>query len=661
MLKPAEMAELRLITPQEKRDAVVRSLHELGKVQLESVNEKLISELDLEGESTPSELGEISSLTMEINRILDIFEKPPQPASSQLEQVKGLWNNFFKAEKPEKKDIEIQSKEEALELGEKIIEETGSKVKELDEKLEDSTEKISELENQIKGLKLLENFDFSSLKILKSSEFTYADAGTIPKENLEELHTNLKEKIGETLFLLDRKINEDEKVICVWTLSEDEEKTKEILSYHNFDSLNLPRLRGETKDVRKKLEEKLQEKMAEKEKYFQEIEKLEEKHKKDLLAVREALNIEKERGEATKNFSQTETATIIQGWVPKDKISEVEKTASEASGGMCHVKTFNPGNPEDDPPTLLQNPPILEKFEVLTELFGVPGEGEIDPTPLLAFTYVLFFGIMLTDIAYGAIVFIISLGLLQGIGKTNESIKNFAVILALGSLAAIVTGIITGSFFGNLSMYFGIGKLGLYDPIHNPMPLLLLSVFVGIAHEYLGVAIGFWEKIQLDNWKDAIGDGLSWLLLIPGSIILITNAFGWIHFGFPVVLIGGVLTAAAFIMILFTQGPLGIMDVFSMLGNVMSYTRILALALVTSALALTFNKITGMVWGIPVIGIALGVLLFVGTQLLSLIVNAISSFVHSLRLHYVEFFDKFYRGEGTKFKPFRVKRTHLRG
>ncbi len=662
MFRPAEMKELRAIVPLERRDEVVRSLHEKGSVQIESVDEELTEEFELEEETTPPKFGEISSLMMDIDRDLDVLDRPPSPTSSPVDMIKDMWNTLLNPpEEEEPLEISISSREEALQKGEEIRKKIGEEIRDLDEELESIENSISTLREDIRNLKIIEKLKLENLENLKLYKYTFSTVGTFPSNSLSELEIELKESVGDALVLRSEPIDEEREVLAVWTMAENKDKTLSKLNQLGFNEITPPASEGKPEKVREELKQKLEEKKTKQKEIFRKIEEISRKHKKEMLATREVLNIEKERTKVVNNFSKTETAVIIQGWVPEEETKEVDETVKEITDGACHL---NFEEPEEEPPTLLNNPPILKDFEFLTKLFGVPSHQEIDPTPLLAITYLIFFGLMFTDVGYGAITLVMAIAMFRG-GKipiVNIGGKTFSKILILASITTIVTGLIMGSYFGDLTNYIGIGDISLYNPITNPLPLLLFCIYVGILHEYIGVGIGLWGKIKQKEWKEVVGDRICWLFFLTALTLFVINPNfeEWLSFGSTIARIGWLLIGISVVMTIYGQGLIGIMDIFSMFGNVLSYTRILALALVTSALALTFNQIASMIWGAPVIGVVIGALFFLGGHLFSWIINLISSFVHSLRLHYVEFFDKFFEGRGKSFRPFQMKRRYTK-
>lgn len=397
----------------------------------------------------------------------------------------------------------------------------------------------------------------------------------------------------------------------------------------------------------------------------------------DIRKLNDFLTVSVSRREAADSGDSTETVSILRFWTPSDKINAIEKSL-EPYAKLIDIFEEDP-SPDDDPPTILNNPGWATPFSPLTKLYGMPSYSGIDPTVLMAPFFFLFFGMCLGDGGYGLVMAAFFLYALVRFKMTGEK-KKFFVLLLLGSISTIAVGAVTGSWLGDMIDAFGIfsfirplkDSVVLLRPMSDPITFLGISLALGVVQILFGIMIAMWDAFRKGDMVAALGDQGGWFVLIVGVLVWGASSFG--IGGLATSIIGRSLIAAGAFTLILTQGRdkpgfvrkavfgvLSLYNVTSYLGDVLSYSRLLALGLATSAIAMIVNTLTGLVSGIPYVGWLLAALIFFGGHLFSVVVNVLGAFIHSLRLQYVEFFSKFYSGGGRIFSPlkFETKYTSI--
>ncbi|NMD18457.1 MAG: V-type ATP synthase subunit I [Synergistaceae bacterium] len=393
----------------------------------------------------------------------------------------------------------------------------------------------------------------------------------------------------------------------------------------------------------------------------------------DYLAVLAA------RNEAGDSGVSSEKVSVLWFWIPAGKIKDVEK-ALEPCKGLVDIYSEDP-SPEDNPPILLENPRWAIPFSPLTKLYGMPSYSGIDPTVLMAPFFFLFFGMCLGDGGYGLVLGAFLLYALLRYRLSGDT-KNFFVLLLLGSISTVLVGALTGSWLGDMIDVFGIfapikslkDSLVLIKPMDDPITFLAIALGLGVVQILFGILIAFWDAFRKGDMMGAFADQGGWLALLVGFLLWGASSLG--VGGGATLFSGKALAAVGALTLVATQGRdkpgvirkvvsgvLSLYNVTSYLGDVLSYSRLLALGLATSAIAMIGNTLTILVSGIPYVGWVLAFLIFFGGHLFSVVVNVLGSFIHSLRLQYVEFFSKFYSAGGRAFNPLRVatKFTRITG
>ena len=367
-----------------------------------------------------------------------------------------------------------------------------------------------------------------------------------------------------------------------------------------------------------------------------------------LAAYRAALHDEVEAIDVLDRFGETETTFVLMGWAPAHKVKQIESAILETTGDVALVRPF-PLSPELEKrvPIALDNPRPVQPFETLVQLLSLPRYGESDPTRLMALFMPIFFGMMLGDLGYGLIL--LALCLVARRRLASRTARDILTVLSYGAGWTIVFGILFGEAFGTLGEYLGMRALWFEraSPEHVS-GLLLMTLAVGAIHLVLGLVIGVWEAAKEKSRshlfeRGGMLVGLVALFAVVGTLTdmlpegLLTPAVG-------VLILGIVLLSVPLGWVGLLMGPV---EFIGLIGNVLSYLRIAAIGLASIYLAQVANEMAGKI-GNLVVGAIVAVLL----HALNLVMGTFSPTIHSLRLHYVEFFRKFYQGGGRPYQPF---------
>jgi V/A-type H+/Na+-transporting ATPase subunit I len=387
---------------------------------------------------------------------------------------------------------------------------------------------------------------------------------------------------------------------------------------------------------------------------FQELSELAASWLPRLVAWRETLKDRVEANRVLSRFGETDLTFVLAGWIPKAELKKVQDALQVEIGEAIFTHVL-PLTPEMKPraPVLLHNPPPSRPFESLVNLLALPRYGHIDPTRLMALFLPIFFGMMLGDIGYGVMLLAISLSVVRKFKK--GVLRDVLIVLALGSVWAIFFGFLFGEAFGTLGEQFGLHPLWFERTSPEYITsLLVMTVAIGAAHTLLGLVLGIWEGVK-DRSRSQLLERGGMLVGLIGLFLLVGVLAEYLPGGLRSISIAGIITGI--VLLGASHGWLGILmgpiEFIGLIGNILSYLRIAAIGLASVYLAKVANDVAGLV-GNLIVGIILAVLI----HSLNLVLGAFSPSIHSLRLHYVEFFRKFYEGGGRPYQPYR---SRLRG
>ena len=354
---------------------------------------------------------------------------------------------------------------------------------------------------------------------------------------------------------------------------------------------------------------------------------------------------------------------VLQGWLTTKAVDDVEVQLKEKLGEGEYV--FLPleiaEEEYEEVPTVLENNTFLQPFENLTEMYGLPKYGELDPTPYTAPFYLVFFGMMAADLGYGALLWLgtfIMLKFFHFDKGTNRNLKFFHLL----SYPVMIWGIVFGSAFG---ADLPFQPLSLSKDL---ITIMILSIIFGVIQIMVGLSLGAYSNLKKKAYTDAYTSHLGWLAIITGIILYVLGSMvlniSWIAtIGSSIAIIAAV--AIVVVTVLSSENKWGglasglynLYGISGYVADVVSYTRLMALAVSGGSIASAFNMLVGFLP--PVARFTAGIFLIVALQGLNIFLSFLGAYVHGLRLQFVEFFGKFYDGGGHALKPFKTYEKYV--
>ena len=367
------------------------------------------------------------------------------------------------------------------------------------------------------------------------------------------------------------------------------------------------------------------------------------------------------RQESKNQLASTQNLAALEGWIESNQVQALKACLTEQFGQSILIQTREIRQDEEDKvPTKLKNNALVEPFELVTEMYSLPKYGDKDPTPVVSLFYFVFFGMMVADIGYGLLLFAGTSLALRFLHVKPGMAKNLRFFRLLG-VAVIIWGLVYGSFFG-----FEL-PFALISTSSDAMTILVISVVFGFITVLAGLFLSGLKNIRLKDYAEAYNAGFAWVLILLGLLLLaLGNFFPSLAFAATIgqwlaiinalgVLAVSIISAKSLAGL--GSGLFNLYNVSGYVGDLVSFTRLMALGLSGASIGSAFNLIVSLFP--PVARFSIGILLFIALHLVNMFLSFLSGYVHGARLIFVEFFGKFYDGGGKPFTPLKPSEKYV--
>lgn len=674
MFKPVKMAKIAMMGLRKNQQTTVSILHDMEILQLEPLSKDVLAIVKNERDNELTR--QVSDQLLRVKALMTVLPSIPVTVTKRFDSIDDLLQTANSIDVDEQV-ASIEKEKEAL---------------------------LTEIQDIENNLKLVEEFSFfpEDLKILRLSSAT-SYFGRITSDKFEEFKKAVNAHPNDIMLYTKAEKELTHLILVVFpTISSDE--FANIIQTHNVKIEAVPNLNGKPNEIITNQKSNLQTKNQRLKQINDELNKISEKHYANLVEVEEQLQIENKKLEVISNLGVTKDAFAMEGWVPKSKLGQVKSTLEKFTDGTTIYELET--KKEEKAPTLMNNPGRFRLFEAFIRFYSLPQSKEFDPTMVFALIFPIFYGLMIGDTGYCLVILLVCLWVIRRVekGKRNLNImpiqlRSFAMLILKkrqmvklskamipGCVVGIVLGVIFDLHFGfHLNGYVfdllaSVGVTGLpepgeilnrpsqafLDPIHNAGKLLLYAGYIGIGFVSFGLILGVIDCIREGEKKEALVKigwlAVGWGIVLLGLALISGDAINptWdrlievnpIAYMYYVLIFGGIALMVSCDKSKGAMKVMALMEVATIISHILSYTRLIGILLASVILAHTidyiFLKSLNIGFPLAILGI---MILFIG-HLFNIIIGVFEPGIQGARLVYVEYFSKFYRGNGKAFKPF---------
>ncbi|MGC8663433.1 MAG: V-type ATP synthase subunit I [Thermoplasmata archaeon] len=640
VLRPMKLVKISVISLLEYKEKVIDYFHDMGILQVENAGPEILFYLN--PGSLPQNYREISE---------------------QLVRFKGI-EKYLVPEQTNKK-FKFKDYEDLKKAMFSVN--IDSKLNDIRDRLEKLKTMKKYMENDLDSLYILKNLRIDASNL--NSKSIFFAIGRMDIENKSEF---IKDFSSFKDVNLKTHENHYLEFIIVGPKVE-EPKAIEHLNKFKPNIYQLSMLNDTTENEIKALENEIKKIENEEKNLKNELKKISEKYYPIVCAISEELEIYAKKMEINVKFGMGQNTFALTGWAPERNIEKIKKDLEIITK---KIFIFSLITTDEEPPTMLENPKPVKFFEFFINFYSLPNSLEFDPTLIFAIVFPIFFGFMLGDVGYGIVILLFSIWLFKRVTKPPKksrlprSISSFGRTMmsnwSWGRLArAMIWGSIIGIGFGILfNEYFGMNLpyKPILDPIHDVSKLLLITAWIGVIYVTYGLVLGAINQYTLYKYYGEKGKNhlkemygrIGWIFIAWGFTLLglwllkwpPVNFFLGVYVSLPMLGIG-----VAFILI--GEGIFSIMEMASIISHILSFTRIMGVLLASVILAYVLDNIfiKAMHYGVPTHIIVAFLILIIGHGT-NILIAIFEPGIQGARLHYVEFFSKFFHGNGRPFQPF---------